>query len=219
MATESMDKTSQQLSALRILIDGRWSVKDMQKLLSFCQRNYRRDTVFTTLVRIDDPHRSLSPPTDPIERIVDEWVTTRSYMSRRGVRENEQLLIRRIEYGSPGSITLVGIGDAIEGLRKLLLLPLDYIIMWRTAKLDLEARVLHNEAAQIENEKARLELNRAMRADKCAALEERLDLFRKYGLSEEKLRKASHDLDNDLAIVELLILEDKLVGVEEADLD
>jgi hypothetical protein len=76
----------------------------------------------------------------------------------RSLEPIEQLYVRRIQFASPGSIDLVGIGAIVGHVKDLLLRIIDLAVSAERRRLENEGLHIENERRRIENEKERLEL-------------------------------------------------------------
>ncbi|MBW2045612.1 MAG: hypothetical protein JRI96_12135 [Deltaproteobacteria bacterium] len=154
---------------IRFEIDGQWRVDDMAQSLSHLRDLYN----LRLLLQIQsEDYRDIEefwhemhhfPPFRKVlkKRMLYPWfyphlpaiptdVTELSQLSSFFYPE-EQFVIRRIEYGSPGLKDLAGIGEIVGHIKDFMLKLIEYYVERRKRNLENAERELRNEGLRIEN--------------------------------------------------------------------
>jgi hypothetical protein len=189
----SVIESEQIFDTLRIGMAGRWSVNEFAQWLLGLQFIY-------DLVLLSDEARSRPNG----ERLVAQALRTAVTAAAPAYRLHDvtapitriPLVIRGINYSSPGISDLSGLGKALEEIRKFV--------------TDILDRYLQREDRRITRAIAREDL----KTRKIKNVELLVDLYRKVGLTEDvsiALREEVQSLDS---LVDRLVLEGKIISVE-----
>lgn len=161
--------------ALRVEIDGRWSVEEMGRELAALDYfynvaciaapppvefiagdndefvNFSRGTPSTAWTG-----PSLLTPRSPYKRAVTHYLTTGEWTAPLQIAIPQRCQVGRISYGSPGKQDFFGIGSGLEVLADLL----KYFLEWKQRRerhdAEMQMSKLQRERVAIENARSRL---------------------------------------------------------------
>lgn len=189
----SVVESEQIFDTLRVRITGRWSVTELTQFLLGIQFIY--DLVLLSDEANSRPHRERF-----IARSLRAAVTAEApaHMLHEVTVDvtRTPLVIRAINYSSPGIADVSGLGKALEQIRKFI--------------TDILDRYIQREDRKIARQIAREEL----RARRIRNAELLVDLFGKVGLAEDvkfSLRAEVGSLD---AMIDDLVAEGKIISIE-----
>lgn len=195
--------------ALRLEIVGRWSAADMGALCTSVSELYNMrfllELMLEEIVDLDAPmytrRRSLLLRRYPADlwrplylpALWDEKLVGKPLEDMLEIEE--RLDVKRIQYASPGSVDLVGIGAIVGHLKDL--------VMGLVQRRDMrKQRELADERAALENERLRIE-----------NLRQYIGIARDIGYTEAEVRQLMLSVDRKQEPLLRLLNDGKLLGV------
>lgn len=174
---------NEQIDTLRLEIDGRWSVEEMAKSLTHLRDLYSLRLVIQLVYEDwkdwDSYYKEFFPPFSSRMRGVTRRLRGQSrfgYSPMMGgtsaldpsnlseiselLYPQEQLMIQRIEYGSPGVADIGGLGVIVGHVKDLILKLIERRDSKRQRHLENEERELRNQQYRIENANRLVQLAR-----------------------------------------------------------
>lgn len=121
---------------------------------------------------------------------------------------NEQLVVRRIKYGSEGIKDLAGFGEIVGHLKDFIQFIIDKISTTRQRRLENDERELRNEEQRIKNQALRIENARNF-----------VSLAKESGYSEIEIREMTNWVDDKQEVFLPLIEQGKIKWVEKRNND
>lgn len=207
---ESIVKTGEEIT---IYLNGKWSVFDMQKY--FNALNYLYQYYGWTEIIINDldsqkgilalsylNSRCLGRSTTIIDQEYNTWIQ----IDNEEIVDNDllqPLIVKKIQYASPGMNDLFGAGTIVGHLKDILLKLIDIFLNRKARKTEIEKLILENETIKIENQILQLKRN-----------QELIKTLKNLGIKNEEIKILLDKEKKHLFGIVQLIDEGKITYIE-----
>ena len=208
-----MEKTVVQdtLTGIRLGIAGEWQAAEMAECINVCNDMYNAwassKSHWPHFFYLEYGQRRGADDIRPYEPL--------ALMSRRIMNIDHphvsHLIVRRIQYGSPGIIDLMGEAAVIGPCVVLILGVFKYTLAWQKQRVELKGTEIEN-AKQLDALITQRQLNRLRLVTETISMQS-------AKIDSDVIRHVAFDLDRRLEVLETYIIEGKLTSVAEIDGD
>lgn len=199
------EQVNQSRKILRLGVGGKWSARQVSQAVAAIDDLYSL-RLLLQVVFDDTPEplrhhllrrRHLFP--DPY--FDNPWFVAKIRPERaiELVEPSERLMVRRLDYASPGSFDFAGIGAIVGHVKDFLLRLLEIYASTAQRKLENEERSLKNESLRIKNAR------------------DLIALARELGAPEQEMRRQALWVDQRQRTIEALVQSELIVSVEMRD--
>jgi CheY-like chemotaxis protein len=192
--------------SIKIKIDGKWSATDFIILL-VALRNIYTFFMITSYNEFEKKHKN-----EDIWKFIEN-----GYYEAR----NNPLEVSKIQYASPGSISLKGLGEPIKALKELFEGIALITIKWKKEKAEVALKkheLKEKELDLIKKQQENSIVLKKMESDymfdlenkHIDTIERRIEILKKAGIEDEEIKRLTEPLYENIYSIMYLISDDKI---------